>query len=149
MTNPLRWSAIAENVSSPVAIASGSSGVWVANEGDGTVDRIDAVTGDVPRRARVILWASRKPRATPSLIEFAGFATGETADSEARMGRWGAAAPRGLDGWCCANYGVAVQRRGLALGAVVYGLGSRVALRPDDPRSSRAAKEERHEIQKE
>ena len=34
----------------PVAIASGPGGVWVANQGDGTVDRIDAVTGDVTKR---------------------------------------------------------------------------------------------------
>ena len=31
----------------PVAIASGPSGVWVANQGDATVDRIDPATGDV------------------------------------------------------------------------------------------------------
>jgi DNA-binding beta-propeller fold protein YncE len=33
----------------PVAIAAGSGAVWVANEGDGTVDRIDPVTGDVTK----------------------------------------------------------------------------------------------------
>ena len=34
----------------PAAIASGPSGVWVANRGDGTVDRISPATGTVTRR---------------------------------------------------------------------------------------------------
>jgi len=37
----------------PVAIASGPSGVWVANEGDDTVKRIDPVTGTVTRTVQV------------------------------------------------------------------------------------------------
>ena len=37
----------------PAAIASGPSGVWVANQGDDTVNRIDPTTGTVTRKVQV------------------------------------------------------------------------------------------------
>ena len=41
------WSQTIQVGNIPDAIASGPSGIWVANQGDATVDRIDPATGDV------------------------------------------------------------------------------------------------------